>query len=84
MDILKKNTDMTSGPIGRLLIYFAVPLLIGNLFQQFYNTVVKFFNGVSIGASVVTAQYYGAGEKLHRTVGTIMTITIIFGVVFLF
>ena len=32
-------TDMTEGNIFGHLIAFALPLLIGNLFQQFYNTV---------------------------------------------
>ena len=36
---LKQNLDMTSGSIPRLLISFAAPLLIGNLFQQLYNMV---------------------------------------------
>ena len=31
--------DMTEGSIARQLISFAFPLLIGNLFQQLYNTV---------------------------------------------
>jgi len=35
----RKDIDMTSGPIWGHLITFATPLLIGNIFQQFYNTV---------------------------------------------
>ncbi len=35
----KKDVDMTEGSIVRHLIMFAIPLLIGNAFQQFYNTV---------------------------------------------
>lgn len=35
----QKDVDMTEGPIVGHLIRFAVPLLIGNLFQQLYNTV---------------------------------------------
>ena len=75
-----KSMDMTTGSTWKLLLSFAVPLLIGNLFQQLYNTVdslvvgnfvgtealaavgsttsiintmVMFFNGTSIGASVI-------------------------------
>ena len=29
--------DMTQGHPGKLILGFAVPLLFGNLFQQFYN-----------------------------------------------
>ena len=35
----KQAVDMTEGNILRHLITFAIPLLIGNLFQQLYNTV---------------------------------------------
>ena len=30
---------MTEGNIAKQLILFALPLLVGNLFQQIYNTV---------------------------------------------
>ena len=33
------DIDMTQGNIARHLIEFAIPLLIGNIFQQLYNTV---------------------------------------------
>ncbi len=35
----KRDVDMTEGNIVRHLITFAIPLLLGNLFQQLYNTV---------------------------------------------
>ncbi len=35
----KRDTDMTTGSILRHLIVFAVPLLVGNIFQQLYNMV---------------------------------------------
>ena len=31
--------DMTYGSIPKLLLTFAVPLLLGNIFQMLYNTV---------------------------------------------
>lgn len=31
--------DMTSGPIGRQMLMFALPLMVGNIFQMLYNTV---------------------------------------------
>ena len=34
-----KSQKMTEGNITRLLVMFALPLFVGNLFQQFYNTV---------------------------------------------
>lgn len=35
----KRDVDMTEGSITRHIINFAFPLLIGNIFQQLYNTV---------------------------------------------
>ena len=35
----RKDVDMTEGNIIRHIITFALPLLIGNVFQQLYNTV---------------------------------------------
>ena len=35
----KQDVDMTEGNILRHIISFSVPLLIGNIFQQLYNTV---------------------------------------------
>ena len=35
----KKQMDMTSGSIVRLIIAFSIPLLLGNIFQQLYNMV---------------------------------------------
>ncbi len=35
----RRDVDMTQGGITRHIIAFAVPLLLGNIFQQLYNTV---------------------------------------------
>ena len=35
----QKNVDMTQGSIMKHLLTFALPLLVGNIFQQLYNTV---------------------------------------------
>ncbi len=35
----KKTVDMTQGNITRHIVSFALPLLLGNIFQQLYNTV---------------------------------------------
>ena len=33
------NTDMIDGSIFQSIFWFSIPLLIGNFFQQLYNTV---------------------------------------------
>jgi len=46
---------MTQGGIIRHLTTFAVPLLIGNLFQQLYNTVDTFVVGNFVGVEALAA-----------------------------
>ena len=47
--------SMTSGSIVRLLILFTVPLLIGNIFQQFYSMADTFIVGRTIGVDALAA-----------------------------
>ena len=47
--IRRADTDMTTGSIMRHLIAFSVPLLIGNIFQQLYNTVDSVVVGNFVG-----------------------------------
>ncbi|MBQ3645155.1 MAG: polysaccharide biosynthesis C-terminal domain-containing protein, partial [Synergistaceae bacterium] len=52
----KKTTrDMTEGVIWKHLIGFAFPLLMGNIFQQFYNTVDSIVVGNFVGADALGA-----------------------------
>ena len=109
----KKTTarDMTSGSIWGQLVLFALPLMLGNIFQMLYNTVdsvivgnfvskqalaaigsttmitnimVFFFNGFSVGASVLIGQFFGARDldKLHRAVETTIAATFLLCVLF--
>ena len=47
--------DMTRGPIAKELVLFSLPLLAGNLFQQFYNTVDSIVVGNFVGAYALGA-----------------------------
>ncbi len=47
--------DMTTGNIALLLIQFAVPLIIGNLFQMMYNTVDSLVVGNFVGKEALAA-----------------------------
>ena len=102
--------DMTTGRPMDGLIRFSVPLLIGNLAQQLYNTVdsiivgkyigdtalaavgtagpilnllLVLLMGVSTGASILSAQYFGAQDRqtLSRVVGTTMVLTMASGLI---
>ena len=53
----KRSTavDMTVGSITKLLISFAVPMLLGNLFQLLYNTVDVLVVGNFVGEEALAA-----------------------------
>ncbi len=63
----KKDVDMTQGNITRHIITFALPLLIGNIFQQLYNTVDTWV----VGNYVSNAAFSAVG-----TVGPIINMLI--------
>ena len=50
-----KTLNMTSGNPTRLLILFAIPMLIGNLFQQAYNLADSIIVGKYVGAAALAA-----------------------------
>ena len=51
----KNVTDMTVGNPTKHIITFALPLLIGNLFQQFYNMVDSLIVGNYVGSDALAA-----------------------------
>ena len=51
----ERSTLMTEGPIARQLIAFAFPLLLGNLFQQLYNTADSLIVGNILGSDALAA-----------------------------
>lgn len=50
-----KSTDMTSGKILPILISFAMPIMIGNLFQQLYSMVDTAVVGRGVGSNALAA-----------------------------
>ena len=107
MERIKKlfqATDMTVGEPWKQIVLFTIPMLIGNIAQQLYNTVdsivvgryvgdnalaavgsagpilnllLVLFVGISMGASIMVAQYFGAKqrEELSYTIGNCMFLT---------
>ena len=103
--------DMTVGSPMSCLLKFSVPLLIGNLAQQLYNTVdaivignsawgdqglaavglagpivnllLVLFMGISTGASILSAQYFGAKDRptLNRCVGASLFLIVVSGLI---
>lgn len=59
----KKNTVlMTEGSIFKNLLFFATPLILGNLLQQMYNAVDSIIVGNYVGSNALAA--VGAGASL--------------------
>lgn len=101
---LFKPVDMTVGKPWKDILIFMVPMLLGNIVQQLYNTVdsvivgkyigdnalaavgnagsvvnllIVLFVGISMGASIVVAQYMGAQneEALTSAIGNCLILT---------
>jgi len=51
----QKDADMTHGPITGQIMQFAIPLMIGLLFQQLYNTVDSIVVGQFVGKEALAA-----------------------------
>ena len=49
------TNDMTTGNPVKLILLFSIPLLIGNIFQQFYNMVDTIIVGRFIGVEALAA-----------------------------
>lgn len=83
MKMQKKKKEaflMTEGVIWRRLIRFSIPLLIGNLFQQLYNTVDSIVVGQFIGSDALAA--VGTSTPLiNLIIGMFMGISVGAGVV---
>lgn len=47
--------DMTAGPPAKLIVRFALPLMLGNLFQQFYSMVDAVIVGRYLGKNPLAA-----------------------------
>lgn len=46
---------MTEGDLRKEIIFFAIPLFVGNLFQQMYNTADSLIVGNFLGARALAA-----------------------------
>ena len=49
------NTDMIDGSIFQSIFWFSIPLLIGNFFQQLYNTVDSYVVGNFVNTNALAA-----------------------------
>ncbi|MCM1029935.1 MAG: MATE family efflux transporter [Oscillibacter sp.] len=52
---MKKAIDLTEGSITRTMLSFAVPMIVGNLLQQFYNVADTLIVGQFLGKDALAA-----------------------------
>ena len=57
---------MTEGNIWKLLIIFSLPLILGNLLQQMYNTADSIIVGNFVGSNGLAA--VGSGSSLIQLI----------------
>ena len=78
--MLGKQTDLIEGNIFKALLVFAVPLLIGNLFQQLYNTADSYVVGNFVDTNALAA--VGASASvIQMLVGFFMGLSVGAGVI---
>lgn len=75
VDIMRKNNNnqsvlMTEGSIPRLVISFAGPIFLGNLFQQLYNLVDSVIVGNFVGDDALAA-VSSSGNLIFMMIGLI-------------
>lgn len=102
--------DMTIGRPWEKILLFTIPMLLGNIAQQLYNTVdsvvvgkyvgdnalaavgsagpilnllIVLFVGISMGASIMVSQFFGAKDRkgLSHSIGNCIMLTIIASVI---
>ena len=64
----KTTTLLTEGTIWKKIIAFAVPIFLGNLFQQLYNTADSLIVGNFIGSDALAA-VSSSGNLIFLMVG---------------
>lgn len=72
--------DMTNGNPTKLILWFALPLFIGNLFQQFYNLIDTLIVGRTLGVASLAA-VGSTGAIAFLVLGFVMGLTSGFSVI---
>ena len=65
---MKNSTIMTEGSIWKKILFFSIPLILGNLFQQLYNTVDSIIVGNYIGSEALAA-VGSSGSLINLLIG---------------
>ena len=77
---INRSTDMTTGSIWKRMVSFAVPVFLGNLCQQLYNTVDSVIVGKFVGKQALAA-VASSGNLIFMMTGFFMGLFIGAGIV---
>lgn len=77
---MEKGTKLLNGSIWKGIVAFAIPLFLGNLFQQLYNTVDSLIVGNFLGSDALAA-VSSSGSLIFLLVGFFNGIAVGAGVV---
>ena len=80
MEMAHTTEPMTQGPIWKRITYFALPIFLGNLFQQMYNTADSLIVGNFLGKNALAA-VSSTGSLIFMLIGFLSGIAIGAGVV---
>ena len=80
MEERTSSTLMTEGPIWKRIIFFAIPIFLGNLFQQMYNTADSLIVGNFLGSNALAA-VSSSGNLIQLMIGFFNGIALGAGVV---
>lgn len=75
-----KRIDMTSGSIWKCMVSFAIPVFIGHLFQQLYNTADSIIVGNFVGKEALAA-VSSSGNLIFMMTGFFMGLCMGAGVI---
>lgn len=70
----KTKTSLTEGPIFKGLLFFSIPLLLSNLFQQLYNSVDSLVVG-NFAGDLALAAVGSTGSLINLLIGFFMGIS---------
>lgn len=71
----KMQHDLTHGDISKKLVLFFLPIAVGTLFQQFYNTVDAMVVGRYVGKEALAAVGGSAAQVIALCVGFFVALT---------
>lgn len=80
-DVTKSMTkDMTDGDPIKLILFFSIPVIIGNIFQQFYSMVDAIIVGQYVGSDALAA-VGSTGSLIFTTIGFSLGLTLGFSII---